>query len=185
AVLDSKNKNKLLAITENGYPIKYSYKQISEMYYSSYYALAINKEWNIKHDIITSDSPDIIFVNETNENDRVAIEIYEAFNFKDSNTRKMIDIESEVKKLHDKKGNKKYDITSRLLIINRVKSTPSGYNVDEYYQELIKYSWNFSHIILCLFRQKENDFTFFYVYPKNMQHAIINFILHKDSNFLY
>ncbi len=185
AVLNSKNKNKLLEIFENKQPVKYSYKQIMEVYHATIYALAINKKWGIKHDIIVSDSSDIIFVNEADASDRVAIEIYTPFNFEDRNIRKIVDIKSEVEKLHSKKGNKNYQMNSRLVIINRVDSTFGGFNVSEYRRELDKYSWNFSHIILCLFRQRKNDFTFFYVYPEKMCNAKIDFVLGEDGKFWY
>lgn len=152
AVLNSKNKNKFLEITENGQPVKYLYRQIMEAYHASLYALAINKKGNIKHDIIISDSPDIIFVNEADGNDRVAIEIYEGFDHNKRNAREVIDIKSEVQKLHGKKRDKKYGMLSRLLIINRRASVPNGFNVIEYGREINKYQWNFSQIILCLNR---------------------------------
>ena len=156
-----------------------------EMYYSSIYALAVNKEWSIKHDIISSDSPDIIFCNKANGDDRIAIEVYNGFDFDKRNVREKIDIEDEVKKLHKIKGNKNYSIPSRLLIINRRVSISDGFNVSEYSQELNLHSWNFFYIILCLFRQKENDFTFFYVYPKEMCNKKFDFVLNKDSKFRY
>jgi hypothetical protein len=185
AVLNSKNKNKFLEIFENGHPVRYSYKRIMEMYYATIYALAINKKGSIKYDIIASDSPDIIFANEVDANDRVAVEIYEAFNFEDRDIRKIVDIKSEVGKIYNKKGNKNYQINSRLVIINRVNSTPNGFNVSEYRRELNKYFWNFSHIILCLFRQRENDFNFFCVYPEKMCNAKIDFVLGEDDKFWY
>ena len=184
AVISSKNKNKTIEIIENGQSVYYTYKQISEMYYASIYALAINKQWVIKHEIISSDSPDVLFVNKVNHNDRVAIEIYEGFEYNNQHT-KIIDIKNSVKKLYKIKGNKNYHIKSRLLIINRENSAQNGFNVSQYCQELNKYSWNFSSIILCLFRQSNNNFTFFYVYPKNMCNIKIDFILNKDGKFWY
>jgi hypothetical protein len=185
AILDSKNKNKIIEINENGQPTQYLYKQIMEMYYSSLYAIAINKKWNIKHDIIAADSPDIFFINKANENDRIAIEIYQDFNFEDKDTRKTIDTEKQVEKLYKIKGKKAYGMESRLLIINRLNSATDGYNVSEYCKKINQYSWNFSHIILCIFRQKEGDYTFFYVYPNELHNANINFIVDKDSKFWY
>jgi hypothetical protein len=185
AVTNSKNKNKLLEISEKGQPITYTYKQISEMYYSSMYALAINKTWNIKHDIISSDSPDIIFINQEARNDRVGIEIYEGFNYEQKNIRGVVDVAEEVKKLHKKKGEKKYDIDSRLLVINRVKSTKDGYNVSEYARCLEKFKWTFLSIVLCLYREGHGDFTFFYVYPKEMRCKQINYNLKNDTSYLY
>jgi len=188
AVLSSKNKNKKIEIIENKQSVKYTYEQIMEMYYASIYALAINKEWDIKHEIISSDLPDIIFINKTNAHDRVAIEIYQGYDFINRHSRKVIDIKSEVKKLHRIKGNKNYSINfikSRLLVVNRKKSVPNGFNVSEYCREVNKYSWNFSNIILCLFGRVNNNFTFFNVYPKNMFNIKTDFILSKDSKFLY
>lgn len=185
AIIDSKNKNKIIEINENGQPTQYSYKQIMEMYYSSLYAIAINKKWNIKHDIVVVDSPDIFFINKANGNDRVAIEIYQDFNFEDKDTRKMVDTEKQVDKLYKIKGKKAYGMESRLLIINRLNSATDGYNVSEYSKKINQYSWNFSHIVLCIFRQKEGDYTFFYVYPNELHSANINFVVDKDSKFWY
>lgn len=185
AVLDSKNKNKVLKIIENEQQVEYIYKQITEGYYASHYALAINKEWQIKHQIILSDNPDIILINQEDEKDRVAVEMYEEFDFKKRDTKILVNIEKEVKKLYSIKGAKDYGRNSRLLIINRINSIPNGFDVGEYYLRLNNYSWNFSHIILCLYRGYEGDYTFFYVYPKEMQCRRINFLPENDINHLY
>jgi hypothetical protein len=155
------------------------------MYYSSIYALAINKSWDIRHNLISSDSPDTIFINQADENDRVGIEIYEGYNFEQKDDRAVVDIAEEVKKLHQKKGEKKYDINSRLLVVNRVKSTHDGYNVSEYAKYLKDYKWNFSYIVLCLFRESQSDFTFFCVHPKEMECKQINYNLKNDTGYLY
>ena len=185
AVLNSKNKNKTLKIYENNKPVAYTYKQISEMRYASIYALAINKQWNIRQEIISSDSPDIIFINQADENDRVAIEIYEGFNFEKRDNRDIVDVASEVEKLYRKKGKKKYQINSRLLVANRVESMYNGYNVSEYVRCLEKHTWNFSCIILGLFKKCEQCFTFFYGYPKEMGCKQIDFNLKKDTKYWY
>jgi len=156
-----------------------------EMYYASIYALAINKQWKIKHDIISSDSPDIIFINQDNKNDRIGIEIYEAYNHEDKDRREVVDIGKEVKKLYQKKGNKKYNIESRLLIINRVKSKINGYNVSDYSQCLEKYEWNFTIIILCIYREYQGAFSFFYVGPKKMGCNEIDFSYKSDRDSFY
>ena len=184
-LLNSKNKNKKLTIIENEKNREYLYKQLMEMYYSSIYALAINKQWGIKFDIIASDSPDIFFVNEADENDRVAIEIYEAYNFEEKEKVNQVDIAKEVKKLNTKKGNKNYPMKSRLLVINRINSTVGGFNISEYCRELNRYIWSFSCIILCVFTKTERKYTFFHLYPVEMKDLQFNFSTKDDGKYWY
>lgn len=147
----TKNKNKFIEINLKWIKKKYYYKQIYEVFYTSIMCLALNKYLWIKYNLILSDAPDVILINNDN---CIPVEFYEAFEYKWK--REKVDIKSQICKLYNKKFKKsfKYNKWTRLLILNRIKSTNNWFNVSEYVREINKYKWWFYNISLCLYNKK-------------------------------
>jgi len=180
--LNTKNNNKKFKFSIGEDNFEYIYKQIRECWHATYQALAINKAYGIRYNLMISDSPDVIL---TNKENCIPVEIYEAFEFLQQE-RDQINIKEEVKKLWDKKSKKSYGDETRLLIVNRKKSINASFNVSEYIRQVQKYDWPFASIGLCLFNEKEGH-AFFDVSMgiDPLRPPMINFDIKNDGSFLY
>lgn len=176
----TKHNNKKVEFVFNDLKFQFQIKQIKEFLHASFFSLSIYKEFGEKYELIMSDSPDILLIR---ENECIPIEVYEAFDFNGKITANQI-VEM-VRNLYNSKGRKNYLEWTRLLIANRYVWE---FNISEFIREIQKYSWNFSQIILLLYRQP-NDYTFFNVTPGLNSSLLLenklNFSIQEDQEFLF
>lgn len=159
------------------------YKSIREMWHASFLALAIHKKFKTKFYIGSSDSPDIYFITEEN-NEKVGfpVEVVQLFDYKQNRLDDNYD--EIVEKIWKEKSNKRYG-NCHLLVVNRMGSP--NFNVTRFTKLTNAKKWNFERIWLGLFRNKNKDWTFFEIFPCSdfAQIGSIDYNLDKDKQFLY
>ncbi len=159
----------------------YYYRQIIEAHYVSIMCLAIYKHYGIKHDIILSDAPDVIMINKENS---IPVEVYEMSNY-NSPIKSVINIKEEISKLTNKKLQKDYGQTTRLLIVTRISSSEGWFNLSEYIKQLSEYDWKYPNIWLMTFSKENDNYTFFDIFPVSDEIVEIDFSITRDLGFLY
>ncbi len=179
-------------ILENGNPDrvfqnKKKYKNLLECYHASILALVIKKKTGLEFLLCPSDNPDIHFLNKkdanTNYQEGFQLEVRELFdnseNFDDN-------YEKLVEEIWRTKGTKQYG-QCQLLLASRLIT--KGFKIKKFV-DLInseKYKWNFEKIILSIFTEKDNEWTFFEIFPCPYYPSIgiSNFNLRTDRAFWY
>lgn len=138
------------------------YKQLIELWYASFLAMAIYKLTGNEFLMYPSDNPDLHFVKMNEQEERqegFSIEIMTLFNYGQKTFNE--DYKMLADTVWKNKGKKDYDRTELLLVSRLVGKI----NVDKFLDEINKFKWNFLRIWLSVYDDKNKLWTFFEICP--------------------
>ncbi len=159
---------------------KHHNKNLIELYYAGFLALAIKKWLQREYVLYPAESPDIYFLDQK-VGEAFPVEIMELYFYNQT-------FDGNYKRLAEhvflKKGNMDFS-RSHLLIVSRIKVTQL--NISEFCREIQKFKWNFERIWFEIYTAKDQQWMFFEIYPKaefnDRNH--ISFSVKDDKDILY
>jgi hypothetical protein len=140
---------------------KHKYKDLLELWYASFLALAINKWLSRKYFMHspTSDPPDVLFLDQEN-GEAFPVEIMELYFYKEDK------FDGNYKKLADtawsKKGKINFD-KCHLLIVSRLNA--DQFDVAQFAGELKHFDWKFDRVWFAIYEGESITWRFFEVFP--------------------
>jgi hypothetical protein len=141
---------------------KHKYKNLLELWYASFLALAINKWLSRKYYMYSpaSDPPDVLFLDQENS-EAFPVEIIELYfhgeSKFDGNYKKLADT------LWKKKGKISFD-KCHLLIVSRLSE--ANFDVVKLAEELKDFKWRFERIWFAIYTSSSVTWRFFDIYPR-------------------
>lgn len=148
---------------------KNKYKQLIELWYASFFAVAVYKWTGNKFLMYPSDNPDIHFV-KTNEKGKkqegFSVEIMTLFMYGQKNFNE--DYKTLAHGVWENKGKNDYD-QSELLLVSRLDGK---FDINKFLNEINKFQWNFIRIWLGLYDAKNKLWTFFEISPHSKHDKI-------------
>jgi len=148
---------------------KHKYKELLELWHSSFLALSINKWINKKYFMYTADNsfdpgpPDVVFLNE-DDGEAFPVEITE--------------LHTSAQDIWRAKGGHHLP-KCHLLIISR--KNDSAFNVSEFARTIQQYDWKFERIWLAIYTSATIRWTFFELFPP-AQSTTVPFIQFSTKN---